>query len=73
MWSMKRGGIWVERKETRPELFLVWHHVAGEGDELIGLFEHEHEMEEAYQEALKHFEAETLHWTKVPMGWSCFE
>lgn len=70
---MKRGGIWVDKKDSRPAIFLVWHYDSDEGNELIGLFEREHEMEEAYKEALKHFEAENLHWTKVPLGWSYFE
>lgn len=70
---MKRGGIWTEKKDKRPKIHLLWLHTDDEGDELVGLFEHEHEVETAYQEALKHFEAKDLHGTTVPLGWSRFE
>lgn len=70
---MRRGGFWIEEKNNRPAVFLIWHNTSNDAEELIGLFEQESDMQRAYQEALRHFEAESLHWTSVPLGWSYFE
>jgi hypothetical protein len=54
-------------------MFLVWHRVHGEADELIGLFDSEFEMNVYYQVAMESIDPEDLHWTEVPVGWKVLQ
>ncbi|WGW10639.1 hypothetical protein LWF01_10870 [Saxibacter everestensis] len=70
---MKKNGIWIDKEDTRPTVYLVWHTLPDGGDQLIGLCESEDDMKTCYDNALQHFDAEELHSTEVPFGWTYFE
>lgn len=62
----------MKQNKSQKMLFLVWRRVQGEGDELIGLFDSEPEMNAYYQVAMERIAPEDLHWTEVPVGWRYF-
>ncbi len=63
----------MRSNKSQAMIFLVWHRVHGEGDELIGLFDSEFEMNVYYQVAMESTDPEDLHWTGGPVGWRCFK
>lgn len=63
----------MKLNKSRELMFLVWRKVAGEGDELIGLFDSESEMNDYYHLAMEKVDPKELHWTEVPVGWKYFD